>query len=262
MSQKVPARSVVLALVFVSSIAMVRVAAELPGTALVVNSEDNGPGSFRSAILLANVDPTISRVQFLGITLMIFLTQKVEFAGAQDLSIIGNGATLDGSLAGGDSAFVASGGGSLAVSGLTVRNALAEGIVVQVPPSATGTIRVSLVNVDITNNLGHGVLVNDQEDPSTEEGEQPDPDGSAATVEVSVVNCRFIHNGHSVSDRDGLRVNEGGDGDLIISVKHTLAEENGADGIEVDERGAGDVRVDMLETRLIANGPFYLLRPR
>ena len=102
-----------------------------------------------------------------------------------------------------------------------MRNSLAEGIVVQVPPTATGTIRVSLVNVDIVNNDGHGVLVNDQEDPSTVDGVQPDPDGSAATLDVSVINCRFIHNGYSVSDRDGLRVNEGGDGDLIITVKYT-----------------------------------------
>ena len=193
---------------------------------------------------------------FLGHVSKIFLTQKVEFSGAQDLSIVGNGATLDGSRAGGDPAFVASGGGDLAVAGLNVRNSLAEGILVQVPPSATGTVKVSLFNVDIINNSGHGVLVNDQEDPSTTDGVQPDPDGSAATVEVSVINCRFIHNGYSVSDRDGLRVNEGGDGDLILTVKHSAAEENGADGIEIDERGAGDVRVEMLATRLVGNGPF------
>ena len=241
---------------FVLSIAIVTVAAASADTVFVVNSKDSGPGSFRNAILLANGDPTISHVQFLAKVTKIFLTQKVEFAGAQDLSIVGNGATLDGSKAGGDPAFVASGGGSLAVSGLTVRNALAEGIVVQVPPRRTGTIKVSLVNVDIVNNSGHGVLVNDQEDPSTTDGVQPNPNGSAATVDVSVINCRFIHNGYSVSDRDGLRVNEGGDGDLIITVKYTLAEENGADGIEVDERGAGDVRVEMLGTRLIGNGPF------
>ncbi len=256
MRQKVSARSIVLALVFAISIAMASVAAASPDTVFVVNAKDSGPGSFRSAILLANDDPTISRVQFLGRVSTIFLTQKVEFAGGQDLSIVGNGATLDGSKAGGDPAFVASGGGNLAVSSLKVRNSLAEGIVVQVPPSATGTIRVSLINLDIVNNLGHGVLVNDQEDSSTTDAVQPDPDGSAATVDVSVLNCRFIHNGYSVTDRDGLRVNEGGAGDLIITVKHTLAQENGADGIEIDERGAGDVRVDMFGTRLIGNGPF------
>ena len=162
---------------------------------------------------------------------------------------------LDGSKAGG-AALVATGGGNLAVSSLKVRNALAEGIVVQVPPLATGTIRVSLVNLDIANNLGHGVLVNDQEDPSTLEGVQPDPNGSAASVDVSVFNSRFSRNGYSVSDRDGLRVNEGGDGDLIITVKYSEAEKNGADGIEVDERGAGDVQVEMLGTRLTGNGPF------
>ena len=69
-----------------------------------------------------------------------------------------------------------------------------------------------------------------------------------------MINSRFIGNGFSVTDRDGLRVNEGGDGDLIITVKHTVAANNGADGIEVDERGTGDVRVDMFGTELVGNG--------
>ena len=126
----------------------------------------------------------------------------------------------------------------------------------QVPPTATSTVRVSLLNVGIVNNLGHGVLVNDQEDDSTPEGAQPDPDGSAASVEILVVGCRFVGNGYSVSDRDGLRVNEGGDGDLSITVRFSQAENNGADGIEVDERGPGDIRVDMLGAALTGNGKF------
>jgi len=256
MSQKAPARSIVRTLIFVLSIAIAGVAAASAETVYVINSQDSGPGSFRNAILLANEFSTISHVQFLARVSKVFLTEKVEFSGPQALVIVGNGATLDGSKASEGPAFVASGGGSLAVSGLTVRNAPGEGIVVQVPPAATETILVSLVNVDIINNSGHGVLVNDQLDPSTSEGVQPEPAGSAATVDVTVINCRFIHNGYSVTDKDGLRVNEGGDGDLIITVKNTLAEENGADGIEVDERGPGDVRVEMLGTRLIANGPF------
>lgn len=57
----------------------------------------------------------------IGAIARVFLTEKVEFSGAQDLTIDGRGATLDGSKAGGDPAFVVSGGGSLAVSSLTVR---------------------------------------------------------------------------------------------------------------------------------------------
>ena len=74
------------------------------------------------------------------------------------------------------------------MSGLKVRNSLGEGIVVQVPPTATETIQVSLVNVDIVNNLGHGVLVNDQADPRRRMVSSLTPDGSAATVDVSVIN--------------------------------------------------------------------------
>ena len=135
-----------------------------------------------------------------------------------------------------------------------MRNAPAEGIAVEVPVDATGTIHVSLSYVDILENRGHGVLVNDQEDPSTVDGVQPNANGSAASVQVSVTNCRFVGNGYSVSDRDGLRVNEGGDGDLIITVHKTVAADNAADGIEVDERGSGDVLVEMVRTTVVRNG--------
>jgi hypothetical protein len=51
-------------------------------------------------------------------------------------------------------------------------------------------------------------------------------------------------------------VNEGGGGDLKISLLFVRADENGADGIEVDERGAGDVHVDMTGSHVTANGRF------
>ena len=101
------------------------------------------------------------------------------------------------------------------------------------------------------------MLINDQLDPSVPEDENgdpippgPNPNGSDATVEVTVLGSRFSGNGNtegvSVSDNDGLRVNEGGLGDLKLTVRLSVFEENGADGIEVDERGDGDARVDML----------------
>jgi hypothetical protein len=225
-------------------------------TVFVTNANDDGPGSFRRAILAANGSPSIARVVFVGRVSTIHLRKKIEYSGAQALTILAGGATLDGTRATGESAFVGTGRGDLVISGLNVRNAQAQGIEVRVPPTATGTIRLSLINLSIANNRGHGVLVNDQEDDSTPEGEQPPADGSAASVDVTVFNSRFVRNGYSVSDRDGLRVNEGGEGDLTITVRFAQADENGADGIEVDERGPGDVRVDMFAARLTGNGPF------
>ena len=159
---------------------MVGVGAVPSSTVFVVNSNDDGPGSFRRAILAASGDAQITRIQFLNHVSTVHLRNTVEFAGSQGLTINGSGATLDGAKAPGP-AFVATGGGDLAVTGLTVRNAQTEGILVEVPPSATGTIRVSLVNVNISNNRGHGVLVNDQVDSSTPEDAEPNPNGSAAS---------------------------------------------------------------------------------
>ena len=226
--------------------------AAAPGaTAFVTNSNDSGPGSFRAAIDRANANQTIGSVQFLGRASTVALQETVWFTGPQDLTIGGGGATLDGSNAGGP-AFRTTGGGDLTVFNITVRNAPAEGISVEVPSGATGTVRVRLLDVDIIGNAGHGVLVNDQDDPGT-----PMPDGdSDASVDVSIVGSRFLRNGYSVSDRDGLRVNEGGNGDLKITVTLSQAEDNAADGIEVDERGAGDVRVEMFGSRIMRNGKF------
>jgi hypothetical protein len=150
----------------------------------------------------------------------------------------------------------ATGGGDLAVSALTVRRAPAEGIDIQVPATATGTQHLRLTGAVIADNAGHGVLVNDHEDPSAQDGVQPNPNGSAAALEVTVIASSFLRNGFSVSDRDGLRVNEGGDGDLKITLRLVAADGNAADGVEVDERGAGDVRVDVLGSRFADNGAF------
>ena len=130
--------------------------------ALVSNSNDSGPGSFRAAIDLANADPDVAHVQFTGSARVIALQQTVNFTGAQALTIRGNGAVLDGSGIALGAAFLATGGG-VTISRLTVRDAPAEGIAVEVPAGATGTIYVWLAQVEVRDNRGHGVLVNEQE---------------------------------------------------------------------------------------------------
>ena len=227
----------------------------------VRNSNDAGPGSFRAAIEAANADDAIRRIEFENRVGVIRLKQTVEYTGVQALEIDGNRAALDGSELGADaSAFAATGGGDLTVRGLAVKDAPGNGISVEIPEASMGVKKFSLIDVDIIGNGGHGVVINDQTFP--EEAGNPDasppippnPLGSAASVHVVVLASTFKGNGYGASDRDGLRINEGGDGNLVAVLKLVHADSNGADGIELDERGSGDVDFDIFGSQLSRNG--------
>lgn len=221
----------------------------------VTKDDDDGKGSFRWAIGEANADPSIQRIEFRGKTGTIRLSSTVTYTGTQPLAIEGKGAVIDGAGAGGP-AFAVTGGASLTIADLTVQNAPAEGIAIEIPGTAIGTIQVTLDDVTIKDNAGHGVLVNDQVEPETQDGVQPNNAGSAASLKVVVTGSRFFRNGYSVSDRDGLRVNEGGEGNLTFVSRWTRSEDNAADGIELDERGNGDVSIGVSDTYIIRNGKF------
>ena len=221
----------------------------------VTNDDDDGKGSFRWAVGEANANPGIRAIRFRGRTGTIHLASTVTYTGAQALTIEGKRAVIDGAGAGGV-AFLATGGASLTIEDLTVQNAPAEGIALEVPAAATGTIKVKLSHVIIKDNKGHGVLINDQVQPETQDGVQPNAEGSAASLDVEVAFSSFSNNGYSVSDRDGLRVNEGGEGNLTFASRWTTSEDNAADGIELDERGNGDVTIDVSDTDILRNGKF------
>ena len=89
--------------------------------------EASGPGSFAQAILDANNDPTITRIQFTGRVTTVSLSGTVVYTGPQPLTIEGNNAIIDGTNANA-AAIVANGGGDLTVRHLTVRGAPGEGI--------------------------------------------------------------------------------------------------------------------------------------
>jgi hypothetical protein len=224
------------------------------GTAQVTNSNDAGAGSFRAAIDKANADPSIGRIVFRHGLGPIVLAQPVVYVGGQSLDIFGNGSVLDGGglAPGAADAFLANGGGNLSVAGLTVQNAPQQGLTYQVPADATGTKKVRLIGVQILGNDGHGVLIDDQVDPT----DTTNPNGSAASIDVSVVGSRFAENGFAALDRDGLRVNEGGDGSLNAVISLTRFDHNGADGIELDERGLGDAVFNVSGTQITRNGSF------
>jgi hypothetical protein len=222
---------------------------------IVSHPYDAGKGSFRDAVEQANADPRIIRIEFKPNARMVRLQSSVVFTGTQALTIIGKNATLDATEAGGP-AFIANGGGDLTIESLTAQNAPDHGIVVDVPSTATGTLRVVLTDVQAIGNAGHGIWIDDQTGVPVQDGVQPNADGSDASLDVILLRVHALNNGYSVSDRDGIRVDEGGLGSLFFTARSVRAENNAADGIELDERGVGDVVMDVSDTHILGNGSF------
>ncbi len=225
----------------------------------VTTNADAGPGSFRSAVLAANGDAGIAAIKFDKDLGTILLESPVTFTGPQALEIKGADGDISGaSLAAGEDAFVADGGGDLTISRLTVRNAPGVGIKILVPSTKTGIVSVTLDNVIMRSNGEQGALINDQSgyliDP-----ESVSSDGSEAGLRVRVKGSSFLDNGFGSIDQDGLRVNEGGLGDLDAVIVHTKVIANGGDGIELDERGAGSAIFTVEHSQLDRNGSFSSL---
>jgi hypothetical protein len=250
------------ALTVVATVAMVAVvgagsasaSGARPGTARVTNANDVGAGSFRAAIATANADPSVGRIEFREGLKPIALAQPIVYTGGQALDILGNGAVVDG--AGLDpavpDAILANGGGNLSVARLTVQSAPQQGLTYEVPAEATGIKKVVLIGVQILGNDGHGVLINDQVDPI----DTSNPNGSEASLDVTVLGSRFVDNGFGALDRDGLRVNDGGNGDLNVAISLSRFDHNGADGIELDERAAGNAMFRVTGSQITRNGSF------
>lgn len=236
----------VVAMLVAAAVVVAQAAAAPGGAALVTNANDAGAGSFRAAVAQANATAAVGQIVFVGNLAPIALASLVVYTGDQSLRIVANGAVLDGE------GFRAETAGDLAVVGLTVRNAPGEGIAYELASDAAGTREVSLIGVTASGNDGHGVLVDDQEDPE----DTSNANGSDASLDVTVINATFDGNGFGALDRDGLRVNEGGEGSLQVTIRNSVATDSGADGIELDERGNGDVAFTVSNTEITGNGSF------
>ena len=224
--------------------------------AVVSTSADAGPGSLREAVVAASADPSIRTIRFDGGLGAIELQAPVTYSGVQSIEIRGAGVVVDGSALGAlEGAIVLAGGGDVGLSDLTVREAPGVGISVLVAAGATGTVNVTLDEVHALDNGLHGVLINDQaeylNDPATTSSA-----GSPAALRVRVSRSSFERNGFAAIDQDGLRVNEGGSGDLDAEIRDTRVVGNGGDGIELDERGEGSAIFAVAHTVLNENGAF------
>jgi hypothetical protein len=224
-------------------------------TLLVRSRADAGAGSLREALEQASADASVRAVKLQPHLGKIVLSTTLEYTGSQSIDIDGAGAVIDaGALADGNGMTLAA-HRSVVVRRLAIEDAPGVGLAVLVPAAATGEVSVTLDDVVTARNGLHGVLVNDQTeylaDPASTSNE-----GSPASLRVKVSRSRFISNGFSLIDSDGLRVNEGGAGDLVAEMEWLHVFGNGGDGVELDERGEGDADFRITHSELLRNGSF------
>jgi hypothetical protein len=173
----------------------------------------------------------------------VSLTSTLTYAGPQELRIEGRGATITGP-AGGD-ALTVTGGADLTLRDVTVAGAGGHGVYVDVPAGAAGTVDVALHGVALATTPeralggGPGACV-----PRRRVADHPgEPDRAE----------RLPGRGR-VRDFDGVRVNEGGAGDLELEMHRVVVTGNAADGVELDEKGVGDVAARVQHTVFDDNG--------
>lgn len=236
-------------------------AAMLSGKAMAVIVNDEF--TLQQAVAEANADSSIETIVFEH-GASIALTAPVIYSGAQDLTLIGNGALIDGSAAGSfvlddnftavteDGTLVFNTAGDITIRNLTVANNATRGIVVNVPEEATGDdVEVVLHQVKVLDSALYGLHIDDNRD-AFDDGVA----GSAVGVDMTLYQCEFTGNGTGAIDFDGVRVDERGEGDIQALIIGTTIDGNGGDGIELDEAGPGDVDASMIRVSVSGNGFF------
>jgi hypothetical protein len=228
-------------------------------TTTIVHDED----TLRQAIDLASFDPTIEEIIFTK-NAQINLTAPVIYYGEQPLVLIGRGATIDGSAAGGfildddltavteDGTLVFNTASDITIRNLNIVNSATRGIVVNIPNGATGDdISINLHRVNITNSALYGLHIDDNSD-AFDDGSF----GSSIGIDLKISHSSFTYNGTGAIDFDGVRVDERADGDIYTFISNTIIDSNGGDGIELDEAGEGNVEAFMNRVSINGNG-FY-----
>jgi hypothetical protein len=217
----------------------------------VTSDADVGDGSLRDAIAQANADAAINLIIIKQDVCTIEIGSALEYTGAQDLSVDGKGATILAADTFADVGMViSSSGANLSLWRLTIDGDFEEGetgangVLIPVPAEQEGELSVFLKDVSLVNNGLFGLHIADQEDDSD------------ATLRLTVLDSLVANNGIGESDFDGIRVDDGGGGDIITNIVNSQIDGNGGDGLELDERGEGIVELDVVGSSFSGNGFF------
>lgn len=249
-------------------------------TVQVTSAADSGAGSYRAAVEAANADSSIDTIEF-NSGLIISLLSEVNYTGTQNLQLLGWGSTLVGNCEPAETwdsgLFASHSAADILIWNLDFINSCNNGVAVFIPKKASGTIEVTLSQVEISGARFHGLFVDGQDSTgiyNTDDVPHPNcfdphPYDSRASIDLLVEYSNVDNNGNMLpnwdlpvpiyeenrggggdlvgltgcpADYDGIRVDDGGHGNIIAEFRQSTANGNLADGIELDETGNGSVR--------------------
>ncbi len=223
-----------------------------------------------AASLQAALDAGATTVTIKEGTKIIDVKQTLKYIGTSALNIEGNGAEIvDAGIPDGDPIFYVSQGADVSIANLALKgpggysiNTLGslkggKGIYVQVPASRTGVVSLTLTEVSVSGTGNHGVHVSDCSlQDACGGGQGGGGDGSAASVHVTLESVTIDGVGFAKQDADGLRVDDRGPGDIVLTAKNSRFINVGADGIELDEGNEGSVQVLVDTLTVESNGAY------
>ncbi|GAB5448584.1 MAG: hypothetical protein Gyms2KO_34570 [Gymnodinialimonas sp.] len=213
-----------------------------------------GASNARSVILVAEADGTITTdtgLRYEGAAPVVIMGNGVTIASPNDVTLL----TAIGPqvLAITGARFSGPGGFSITEQGTTA----GKGIFLDVAEDAEGVVSLVLTNVAVSGVAGHGIHVSDC--TLADEcggGEGGAGEGSGASIQVELSRVVISDVGQGSFDADGLRVDERGPGDINLTGMIVEATGVGADGMELDEGQEGDVIVDLIRANFIENGDY------
>ncbi|QXT39519.1 hypothetical protein [Gymnodinialimonas ceratoperidinii] len=236
-------------------------------TLLVTNFYPTGPGSLqealdaaaaseeRTVILMTEADGTISTevgLRYEGSSPLVIHGNGVTIASPNDVTLLtAIGPRL---LAITGARFSGPGGYSLANQST---GAAGKGIFLGAADAAGGEVSLVLSNVTVAGVAGHGIHVSDcARVDACGSGDGAAGDGSPASLRLELNRVYISDVGQGRHDADGLRVDERGPGDILLTAVNFTATGVGADGIELDEGQSGSVIADLVRADFIENGSY------
>jgi len=235
---------------------------------LVTNTEDSGEGSLRAALAEAAGSGAASQIVMLADG-PIAISETLTYDGTDPLEIIGAGNSINAGgnftiIAATEGAdltlrdLILSGPGGFDIENRgDLDGPAGKGIFVDVRDGQEGTVTLTLSHVAVYDVAGHGVHVSDC-DLADEcgGGGGGAGEGSPASIVVHMTDSLIDGAGNGRFDADGLRVDERGPGSITLFVSDSTFVGVGADGVELDEGQEGDVIVTAMESIFEFNGNY------